>query len=344
MDKRLFHVAVVGATGAVGRNIIKVLDDRRFPVKQLYPLASQRSLGKSLTFANQSVAVQALENFDFSKVDIALFSAGSAISEKFAPIAAGKGAIVIDNTSFFRYEDDIPLVIPEVNPEAVNGCKARNIIANPNCSTIQMLVALKPVYDAVGIDLINVSTYQAVSGAGNKAIEELTQQSAKLLNKEPIVQEDMQAFSKAIAFNAIPQIDVFLDNHYTKEEMKMVWETHKIMGDKHIKVNPTCVRVAVFDSHSESIYIETKKPLRAEDARLLMQNSPGIKVIDQPSVGLYPTASEAKQKYAVFVGRIRNALYHPNGLNMWVVSDNLLKGAALNSVQIAELLIKKALI
>lgn len=338
---RRFNLAVVGATGAVGENMLKVLEARQFPVSNLYALASRRSLGKTVTFAGESVAVSDLEKFDFSQTELALFSAGSDVSEKFAPVAARQGCIVIDNTSCFRYEDDIPLIIPEINPEAAAGYKARNIIANPNCSTIQMLVALKPVYDKAGIKLINLSTYQAVSGAGKNAMSELTQQTAKILRGEPLTGQDVNVFNKVIAFNAIPQIDVFQDNDYTKEEMKMVWETHKIMGDNTIRVNPTCVRVPVFDGHSESVYIETEKPLDAATARSVLAESPGIKVIDDPSVSAYPTACQAKQSYHVFIGRIRNAIDNPYGLNMWIVSDNLLKGAALNSVQIAELLIQK---
>lgn len=339
-----FNIAIVGATGAVGANMMRVLEQRQFPVQQLFPLASKRSAGKTVSFAGVALKVLDLAAFDFSRADIAFFSAGSSVSEQFAPMAGAQGCIVIDNTSCFRYQQDIPLIVPEVNPEAIIGYKARNIIANPNCSTIQMLVALKPLYDVAGIERIHVATYQAVSGAGKSAVHELMQQSRKILDHQSLVPEDIRLFPVNIAFNAIPHIDVFLDEGYTREEMKMVWETHKIMGDENIRVNPTCVRIPVSDSHSEAVYIETRVPLDAKTARDILAKSPGIQVIDDPKKALYPTAYQARQKYEVFVGRIRNALDYDKGLNMWIVSDNLLKGAALNSVQIAELLLQKKLV
>jgi len=336
MSKK-YDVAVVGATGAVGETIISILAERNFPVGTLYPLASSRSAGKRVEFKGKHVRVEDLDTFDFSKVQIALFSAGGDISEKYAPIAAAAGCVVIDNTSHFRYDDDIPLVVPEVNPGAVADYKKRNIIANPNCSTIQMLVALKPIYDAVGIERINVCTYQAVSGTGKKAIEELAGQTAALLNAQEI---KTNVYPKQIAFNVLPQIDVFLENGYTKEEMKMVWETKKIFADDAILVNPTAVRVPVFYGHSEAIHIETRKKISAEDATAILQDAPGIVVLDERQPGGYPTAvTESVGTDPVYVGRIREDISHPRGLDLWVVADNVRKGAALNSVQIAEILI-----
>ena len=281
---------------------------------------------------------QDLDTFDFGQVQIGLFSPGAAVSRIYAPRAAAAGCVVIDNTSEFRYVDDIPLVVPEVNPTDIAHYRNRGIIANPNCSTIQMLVALKPIYDAVGIERINVCTYQAVSGTGKEAIEELAGQTAALLNGQPI---EAKVYPKQIAFNCLPQIDVFQDNGYTKEEMKMVWETRKIMGDAGIMVNPTTVRVPVFFGHSEAIHIETRDKITAEQARVLLQKGPGITVIDERREGSYPTAvTDAAHADAVFVGRIREDISHPRGLNLWVVADNVRKGAALNSVQIAEMLVK----
>ncbi|CAA0118416.1 Aspartate-semialdehyde dehydrogenase 2 [Halioglobus japonicus] len=332
-----YDVAVVGATGAVGEVMISVLEERNFPVRNLYPLASSRSAGKSIQFRGKPVQVTDLAEFDFSKAQIGLFSAGGSISEKFAPIAAAAGCIVIDNTSHFRRDEDIPLIVPEVNIEALAGYTTRNIIANPNCSTIQMLVALKPIYDAVGIERINVATYQAVSGTGKEAIEELAGQTAKLLNGQEITAE---VYPKQIAFNVLPHIDVFEDNGYTREEMKMVWETQKIFGDPGMLVNPTCVRVPVFFGHSEAVHIETVDKISAAQARALLEAAPGVTVVDEHVDGGYPTAvTESAGKDAVFVGRIREDLSHPRGLNMWIVSDNVRKGAALNSVQIAESLV-----
>ncbi|HEX7029214.1 MAG TPA: aspartate-semialdehyde dehydrogenase [Gammaproteobacteria bacterium] len=333
-----YNVAVVGATGAVGETMLNILEERDFPVAEIFPLASSRSAGTKIRFKGRDAVVQDLAAFDFSKAQIALFSAGGSVSEEFAPKAAAAGCVVIDNTSKFRLEDDIPLVVPEVNPQAVADYKTRNIIANPNCSTIQMLVALKPLHDAAHIERINVATYQAVSGAGKSAVEELAGQTAKLLNGKPIKPEVM---TKQIAFNAIPHIDTFQDNGYTREEMKMVWETHKIM-DASIKVNPTAVRVPVFYGHSEAIHIETRDKLTADAARKLLKKAPGVKLMDERKDGGYPTAvTEAADKDPVWVGRIREDISHEHGLNLWVVADNVRKGAALNSVQIAEILVKE---
>ena len=333
-----FDVAVVGATGAVGEELLKILFQRRFPYGKVYAVASSRSAGEFVDFGDDELEVQDLASFDFSKVKIGLFSPGAEVSKVYAPKAAAAGCIVIDNTSQFRYDQDIPLVVPEVNPQAIAQYKNRGIIANPNCSTIQMLVALKPIYDAVGIERINVATYQAVSGTGKPAIEELAQQSGAALNGRSV---DAKVYSKQIAFNVLPHIDVFMDNGYTKEEMKMVWETQKIMGDESIKVNATAVRVPVFYGHSEAVHIETRKKITAAEARKLLAQAPGVKVLDQRKDGGYPTAvTEAAHEDAVFVGRIREDISHPRGLNLWVVADNVRKGAALNSIQIAELLVR----
>ena len=339
--KRLFDVAVVGATGAVGETMISILEERHFPVAHLYPLASHRSAGQRITFKGQSLVVDDLEQFDFSKVQIGLFSPGASVSAIYAPRAGKAGCVVVDNTSQFRREQDVPLIVPEVNPHAIAQYKSRNIIANPNCSTIQMLVALKPIYDAVGIERINVATYQAVSGTGKKAIEELVTQTAALLNGKPI---QTKVYSKQIAFNVLPHIDIFMENGYTKEEMKMVWETQKIFEDKTLLVNPTTVRVPVFYGHSEAIHIETRDKITVEQTRTLLKEAPGVTLMDERQPGGYPTAvPEASGKDPVFVGRIREDISHPRGLNLWVVSDNIRKGAALNSIQIAELLIKEYL-
>jgi aspartate-semialdehyde dehydrogenase len=332
-----YDVAVVGATGAVGEAMIRVLEEMNFPVGTLYPLASSRSAGKKIEFRGSYITVQDLETFDFSQAQIGLFSPGASVSAIFAPKAAAAGCVVIDNTSEFRYDDDIPLVVPEVNPQAIAGYKKRGIIANPNCSTIQMLVALKPIYDAVGITRINVATYQAVSGAGKEAIEELSMQTANLLNFKPVQNE---VFPKRIAFNVIPQIDVFMDNGYTKEEMKMVWETRKILGDNNIMVNPTAVRVPVFFGHSEAIHIETRDKITAAKARELLSKAEGIVVMDEQVAGGYPTAVDVADTNPVYVGRIREDISCDNGLNMWVVADNVRKGAATNAVQIAQVLIR----
>ncbi|MEM9103025.1 MAG: aspartate-semialdehyde dehydrogenase [Pseudomonadota bacterium] len=336
-----FNVAVVGATGAVGETMIAILESREFPVKTLIPLASEKSAGKRVQFKGKSVIIEDLSSFDFSGVDIALFSAGGSISAEYAPKAASSGCVVIDNTSHFRYEDDIPLVVPEVNPEAIADHKHRGIIANPNCSTIQMLVALKPIYDAVGISRINVSTYQAVSGSGKSAIEELAKQTAELLNGREAIAD---FYPKQIAFNVLPHIDTFQDNGYTKEEMKMVWETQKILGDEQVAVNPTAVRVPVFYGHSEAIHLETKEDFELENIVTLLGSAPGIQIIDERADGGYATpVTEGANNDSVYVSRIRRDISHSRGLNLWVVSDNVRKGAALNSVQIAELLVKKFL-
>lgn len=334
-----YDVAVVGATGAVGEVMLSILAQRKFPVGKVYPLASHHSVGKKVEFGDQMLTVEDLATFDFSKVRIGLFSAGGSVSAEYAPRAAETGCIVIDNTSHFRYDDDIPLVVPEVNPHAIAHYKSRGIIANPNCSTAQMLVALKPIQDAAGISRINVATYQAVSGTGKKAIEELATQTAALLNGKGEV--DCEVYPKQIAFNVLPHIDVFEENGYTREEMKMIRETHKIMEDEHIKVNPTAVRVPVVYGHSEALHIETRHPLSAFKARQLLQKADGITVIDAHVDGGYPTAAtEAAGNDDVYIGRLRDDISCENGLNMWVVADSLRKGAALNSIQIAEILIK----
>ena len=338
---RKFDVAVVGATGAVGEQLLDILKDHEFPVGKVYALASERSAGSTVKFGNRDLVVEDLATFDFAKVQIGLFSPGASVSAVYAPKAVAAGCVVIDNTSQFRYVDDIPLVVPEVNPEAIAGYRKHGIIANPNCSTIQMLVALKPIHDAVGIERINVATYQSVSGTGKEAIEELGRQTAALLNFQDALPK---VYPKQIAFNVIPQIDVFQDNGYTKEEMKMVWETRKILGDETIAVNPTAVRVPVFYGHSEAIHIETRKKITAAEARALLEKAPGVVVIDRHEDGGYPTAvSDASGQDAVFVGRIREDISHPRGLNLWVVSDNIRKGAALNAIQIAELLVRSYL-
>ena len=335
------NVAVVGATGAVGEAMIEILESLEFPVDTLFPLASSRSVGKSVQFRGKHHSVQDLSTFDFSQTSIGLFSAGGDISAEFAPIAAAAGCVVIDNTSHFRRDPDIPLVIPEVNRQAIAEYRQRGIIANPNCSTIGMLVALKPLYDAVGIERVNVATYQAVSGTGKAAIEELAGQTARLLNgkaPEPAV------YPKQIAFNALPHIDQFQDNGYTREEMKMVWETQKILDDPAILVNPTCVRVPVFFGHAEAVHIETSEPITADSALALLEAAEGVTVLDKHEDGGYPTpVTEAAGADTVFVGRVRADISHPRGLNLWVVADNVRKGAALNSVQIAEVLLSEYL-
>lgn len=337
---KTYDVAVVGATGAVGETMLSILAERKFPVGKVYALASERSAGKEVSFGNKTLVVEDLATFDFSKVQIGLFSPGASVSAVYAPKAAEAGCVVIDNTSQFRYDDDVPLIVPEVNPHAIADHKKRNIIANPNCSTIQMLVALKPLHDAATITRINVATYQAVSGTGKDAIEELASQSASLLSGKPV---ESKVYPKQIAFNVLPHIDKFLDNGYTKEEMKMVWETHKIMEAPDVKVNPTAVRVPVFFGHSEALHIKTEKKLTAEQARELLEKAEGISIIDDRADGGYPTAvTEGANNDPVYVGRIREDISHANGLNLWVVSDNVRKGAALNSIQIAELLINNA--
>jgi aspartate-semialdehyde dehydrogenase len=338
---KTYDIAVVGATGVVGESMLEILSERKFPVGKVYALASERSVGKTVAFGNRELTVEDLADFDFSKVQIGLFSAGGSISEEFAPKAAAAGCVVVDNTSHFRNDNDIPLVVPEVNPEAVADYTSRGIIANPNCSTIQMVVALKPIYDAVGIERVNVCTYQAVSGAGRSAVEELVRQTTTLLNGRPL---EIDGDAKQIAFNAIPHIDTFQDNRYTREEMKMVWETRKILGDDKILVNPTAVRIPAFFGHSEAVHIETRDKISAAAVSELLANSPGIEVLDGVETGEYPTAvTESSRADPVYVGRIREDISHPRGIDLWVVADNIRKGAALNSVQIAEILAKNYL-
>jgi aspartate-semialdehyde dehydrogenase len=336
--KDSYKVAMVGATGAVGEALLALLKERNFPISELVPLASERSAGELIEFGSRSVTVKNLAEHDFAGVDIAFFSAGGSVSKAHAPRAAEAGAVVIDNTSEFRYQDDIPLVVSEVNPHAIARYAKRGIIANPNCSTMQMLVALAPIHRAAGITRINVATYQSVSGAGRSGLEELARQSAALLN----FQEYPPAkFTKQIAFNVIPHIDEFQANGYTKEEMKMVWETRKILEDESIQVNPTAVRVPVFYGHAEAVHIETRDKITAAQARSLLESAPGIVVIDERKAGGYPTpVSDAAGTDPVYVGRIRDDISHARGLDLWIVSDNIRKGAALNAIQVAEILAK----
>ena len=329
-----FKVAVVGATGAVGETMLSILAEREFPASEVIALASERSAGSLVKYGNDDIVVQDLATFDPAGIDIALFSAGGGISKEYGPKFAAAGAVVIDNSSTFRYDDDVPLVVSEVNPEQA-GNRPRGIIANPNCSTMQLMVALKPLHDAAKIERINIATYQSASGAGRSGMEELGRQTAELLNFQDIKPSKFQV---QIAFNLIPQIDDFQPNGFTKEEMKLVWETRKILGDEAIGVNPTVVRVPVFYGHSEAVHIETRDKLSAEQARELLERAPGVVVVDERVVGGYPTpVTHASGSDAVYVGRIREDLSHPRGLDLWVVSDNIRKGAALNAVQIAEL-------
>ena len=331
------NIAVLGATGIVGETILEILGASDLAIDKLYPLASSSSVGDTVLFNNRSIAVLDAAEFDFNKTQIAFFTAGKEASAKYAPIAAKAGCIVIDNTSQFRYDDDVPLVIAEVNPQNLAGVHARNIVANPNCSTIQLLVALKPIHDAVGIQRINLATYQSVSGAGRAAIDELAKQNTELLSGKP---PTVKIFAKQIAFNLLPQIDSFEDNGYTREEMKIVWETRKILSQPDLKINVTAVRVPTFFGHGEAVHIETRAKITAVDARELLQRAPGIKVIDNCELGEYPTPLlDATGNDQVFVGRIREDISHPTGLDMWVVADNIRKGAALNSVQLAQLLV-----
>jgi aspartate-semialdehyde dehydrogenase len=335
---RKYNVAVVGATGVVGESMLSILEERRFPVGRVHAVASSRSAGLRVPFAGGELLVEDLEQFDFSGIDIGLFSPGAAVSKVHAPRAAAAGCVVIDNTSQFRYDADVPLVVPEVNPEAVAQYRNRGIIANPNCSTIQMVVALKPIHDAVGVERINVCTYQSVSGTGKDAVEELHKQTVALLNARPA---NCSVYPKQIAFNVLPHIDAFQENGYTREEMKMVWETRKIMGDESILVNATAARVPVFYGHSEAVHIETRRKISADEVRRLLGGRPGLVVLDERRDGGYPTAvTEAAGTDPVFVGRIREDISHPRGIDLWIVSDNVRKGAALNSVQIAEILVK----
>lgn len=332
-----WSVAVVGATGAVGNEMVRILEERSFPVGELKLLASERSAGTFLRYKGNSVPVEVLKEDSFKGIQIGLFSAGGSVSERFAPIAAQSGCVVIDNTNAFRMAPDIPLIVPEVNPESIKLYKNRGIIANPNCSTIQMVVALKPIHDSARIRRIVVSTYQAVSGTGKRAIQELTDQTRDILNGQT---PRVDVYPHQIAFNCLPHIDVFLDNGYTKEEMKMVRETRKILSDESIGITATAVRVPVFYGHSESVNIETEKKISAEEVKQLLSQAPGITLVDDPDLRRYPLAVMAAGSDNIFVGRIREDESIANGINMWIVADNLRKGAALNAVQIAEILIK----
>ncbi|MAV98856.1 MAG: aspartate-semialdehyde dehydrogenase [Rhodobiaceae bacterium] len=332
-------IAVVGATGNVGREILNILDERMFPCEEVVALASRKSIGRELSYGDKLLKVRDLETYNFSGTDIALFSAGSKISEKYGPIAAKSGTVVIDNSSFWRYHDDVPLIVPEVNPDAIKDFKKRGIIANPNCSTAQLVVVLKPLHDIAKITRVVVSTYQSVSGAGNAAMEELFNQTKGVfVNQAP----EPENFTRQIAFNVIPHIDVFMDDGYTKEEWKMLSETKKIV-DKNIKLTATCVRVPVFVGHSEAVNIEFEKSISPEKARSILRKAPGVMLVDDPEDEKYITPLECVGEYATFVSRVRVDSTVKNGLSMWVVSDNLRKGAALNAVQIAELLINKKL-
>lgn len=334
-----YDIAVVGATGLVGSTTLSILEERKFPVKEAYLIASHRSAGDTQEFQGKSYIVEDLKDFDFSKVQIAFFCAGGDVSAEYAPKAAAAGAVVIDKSSFFRNNSDVPLVIPEVNADAISEFSKKGIIANPNCNTIPVVMALKPIWDAVGIARINVATYQSVSGSGKRGIEELAEQTGQLLNGRPVTPK---TYPQQIAFNVLPHIDIFQDNGYTKEEMKIVWETQKILGDESLAINATAVRVPVFFGHSAAVNIETKKKLSIEDAIKLLKKAPGLKVIQ----GKYPYPTpvhDAAGEDAVFVGRIRQDLSHAQGLNLWVVADNLRKGAALNAVQVAEKLIESYL-
>jgi aspartate-semialdehyde dehydrogenase len=340
VNKEQYTVAVVGATGAVGEQVREVLEERAFPVKQLRLLASERSAGQFLPFQGNQLRVEVLNEESFKDVDIALFSAGGSVSAKFAPAAVAAGAVIIDNTAYFRMDPEVPLVVPEVNAKAIADYKNRGIIANPNCSTIQMVVVLKPIHDAARIKRVVVSTYQSVSGAGRRAMEELSQQVAALLNGREIKKEK---FPHQIAFNCIPHIDVFMEGGYTKEEWKMIHETRKIFNDPALPITATTVRVPVFCGHSESMNVETERKLTAAQAKALLREAPGVIVCDEPENNIYPLPIDATGKDATYVGRIREDNSVPNGLNLWVVADNLRKGAALNAVQIAEILIREYL-
>lgn len=338
--KSEYHVAVAGATGAVGNEMLRILEEQEFPVASLKLLASSRSAGKTLDFRGESLHVEELRDDSFEGVDIALFSAGASPSRQFAPAAAESGCVVIDNSSGWRMDPEVPLVVPEVNPHAVADYRNKGIIANPNCSTIQMVVVLKPIYDAAGIERVVVSTYQAVSGTGKNAMDELTEQTRNLLTFQEVTPE---VYPHRIAFNCFPHIGSFLENGYTEEEMKMVHETHKIMEDPNIRVSATTVRIPVFYGHSEAVNIQTERKLSAKDARVLLFQAPGVRVMDNPDERIYPMPSEAAGINDTLVGRIREDISIENGLDLWIVADNIRKGAALNTVQIAELLIKEHL-
>ena len=335
-----YHVAVAGATGAVGNEMIQILEEQEFPVASLKLLASSRSVGKTLDFRGESLHVEELREDSFEGVDIALFSAGAGPSREFSPAAAESGCVVIDNSSGWRMDPEVPLVVPEVNPHAVADYRNKGIIANPNCSTIQMVVVLKPIYDAVGIERVVVSTYQAVSGTGKNAMDELTEQTRNLLTFQEVTPE---VYPHRIAFNCFPHIGSFLENGYTEEEMKMVHETHKIMEDPNIRVSATTVRIPVFYGHSEAVNIQTERKLSAKEARVLLFQAPGVRVMDNPDERIYPMPSEAAGINDTLVGRIREDISNENGLDLWIVADNIRKGAALNTVQIAELLVTEHL-
>ncbi len=336
-----YKIAVVGATGNVGREMINVLSERKFPADEVIPLASRRSVGSDVIYGEQTLKCQDLEQFDFSTVDFCLMSAGSDVAKKWAPKIASAGAVVIDNSSCWRYDADVPLVVPEVNPEALDGYKKKRIIANPNCSTTQLVVALKPLHDAAGLKRVVVSTYQSVSGAGKEAMDELWHQTKGVY--VPGQEVDAHMFPKQIAFNCIPHIDVFMEDGYTKEEWKMMAETKKIM-DAKIKLSATCVRVPVFVSHCESVNLEFERPISVEDTREILRQAPGMIVVDKREEGGYITPVEAAGEFATYVSRIREDATVENGLAMWIVSDNLLKGAALNTVQIAETMVNRKLL
>jgi aspartate-semialdehyde dehydrogenase len=340
MKKEKYNVAVAGATGAVGNEMVSILEQRNFPVDRLKLLASTRGAGTRMEFKGKSYTVEVMDENSFAGIDVGLFSPGGSVSQKFAPIAGKAGCVVIDNTSAFRMDPDVPLVVPEVNAHAIAQYTKKNIIANPNCSTIQMVVALKPIHDVAKIKRIVVSTYQSVSGTGKRAIRELESQVLAIYNQQEVKKE---VYPHQIAFNCLPHIDVFLDNGYTKEEMKMVNETRKIMEDDSIRVTATTVRVPVFYSHSEAVNIETEKKVTAEEVKKILSKAPGVVVVDNPKLSEYPLAIHAAGKDETFVGRIREDESIPNGINLWVVSDNIRKGAALNAVQIAEILIQKYL-
>lgn len=336
-----YKVAIVGATGNVGREMLNVLADRKFPVSELVPLASRRSIGTEVSFGEKTLKCRDLETFDFKGTDICLMSAGSSVSKEYSPRIGAQGAVVIDNSSCWRYDQDVPLIVPEVNADAIAGYTKKNIIANPNCSTAQMVVALKPLHDAARITRVVVSTYQSVSGAGKDAMDELWHQTkGKYVPGQEI---DPKKFPKQIAFNCIPHIDVFMEDGYTKEEWKMLAETKKILDPK-IRLSATCVRVPVFVGHSESLNIEFARPISAEEAREILRNAPGIQVIDKREPGGYITPVEAAGEYDTFVSRIREDTTVENGLALWIVSDNLLKGAALNAIQIAEAMVERGLL
>ncbi|MCK4739214.1 MAG: aspartate-semialdehyde dehydrogenase [Deltaproteobacteria bacterium] len=337
MDKEKYNIAVVGATGMVGKEILSILEERKFPVGEVRLLASERSAGEKIRFKGKDIVVRELSKEDFKGIDIGLFSPGGSVSKVHAPRAAEAGCVVIDNTSFFRMDEEVPLVVPEVNPEAIGEYSNKNIIANPNCSTIQMVVALKPIHDNFTIKRVVVSTYQSVSGAGKAAIDELSAQVQDLFNMREV---KPKVFNEPIAFNCIPQIDVFTESGDTKEEVKMVNETKKILGDDSVKLTATAVRVPVFLSHSEAINIETLHPVSPSSIREVLKDAPGIILTDNPAENTYPTALNASGTDGVYVGRIRTDETVEHGINMWIVSDNIRKGAALNAVQIAELLIR----